>query len=242
MCLLTGTIRVSLDKSDTSISEFHACAASPRAEAVSLVEGMRDTKVMEYNKTYLWCRFAGSPPPKITWLKDGRLLRRSTRLQVHDAGGTSALLIPRSFQSDTGNYTCSAQQGGLTPVNSTAHLRVLPSTWTLPIDYPQLTRQPERKTFEITSIVQVDCAIRSVRLQPHVVWFRNQTPLALGESRYSLGGSSPNDFTLKITNAGENDTGEYECAAWTPLDGHLVVSSSAWIFVKGSHCTSFLIY
>lgn len=199
---------------------------------------MRDTKVIENNRTYLWCRFSGSPPPSINWLKEGRSLHRVNRLQVITVAGTSSLVIQKAAQIDTGNYTCWAQQqdgfGSPSTVSSTAHLRVLPFNRQVSNDYPRIIRKPERKTYELMSTAQLECSVRSGRSQPQVTWFRNQTPIAINsDPRLSIGGSTPENFALHIRDAVEADSAEYECVAWTSLDGYQAVSQAARIYVKG---------
>ena len=54
----------------------------------------------------LTCPTKGSPPPKITWKKDGDELASAGRFVIDNDG---TLTISQAVLNDTGNYTCSAQ-------------------------------------------------------------------------------------------------------------------------------------
>ena len=74
----------------------------------SRVTELTDTKIT------LTCPTEGSPPPKITWRKDGGVL--SERYGIDKNG---SLTIQKAQIQDTGNYTCSAQnEAGVAEVTS----------------------------------------------------------------------------------------------------------------------------
>lgn len=52
------------------------------------------------------CPTEGSPPPKISWKKDGEELISGDRFEIDDEG---TLTILDAITKDTGKYTCSAQ-------------------------------------------------------------------------------------------------------------------------------------
>ncbi|XP_078083679.1 hemicentin-1-like [Mustelus asterias] len=69
----------------------------------------------------LECRAAGTPPPQLTWLKDGLPLAISSHVRLLSAG--QILRIAQVQISDTGSYTCVAvSQAGVTEQHY--HLRV----------------------------------------------------------------------------------------------------------------------
>lgn len=53
----------------------------------------------------LQCQADGSPPPSVTWYKDGQPLSESVRQRVLSSGSLQLAFIQ---QSDTGRYTCTA--------------------------------------------------------------------------------------------------------------------------------------
>ncbi|XP_028929407.1 obscurin-like protein 1 isoform X3 [Ornithorhynchus anatinus] len=57
----------------------------------------------------LQCRLAGSPPPTVTWEKDGRPLEASERLWPRAAGAQCGLLVRGARPGDAGLYVCRAR-------------------------------------------------------------------------------------------------------------------------------------
>lgn len=53
----------------------------------------------------LHCEAAGSPPPSITWHKDGQLLSDSGHQRLLSSGSLQITFVQ---QSDAGRYTCTA--------------------------------------------------------------------------------------------------------------------------------------
>ena len=59
------------------------------------------------------CVFTGYPPPNVTWERNGNLLQRGSRIQIHEMGNsitgrTSTLTVTDTTVEDTGNYICNA--------------------------------------------------------------------------------------------------------------------------------------
>lgn len=64
----------------------------------------------------LTCPIEGSPPPKITWKKDGKELVSGDRYFIDNEG---TLTVLQAVLKDTGNFTCSAQnEAGVEEVTS----------------------------------------------------------------------------------------------------------------------------
>lgn len=53
----------------------------------------------------LQCHADGSPPPSVTWNKDGQPLAQSIRLRVLSSGSLQLAFVQ---SDDTGRYTCTA--------------------------------------------------------------------------------------------------------------------------------------
>lgn len=53
----------------------------------------------------LQCRVEGSPPPSVTWSKDGQPLAESARRRVLSSGSLQLAFVQ---SDDTGRYTCTA--------------------------------------------------------------------------------------------------------------------------------------
>lgn len=60
-------------------------------------------------KIELFCIYGGSPLPEIEWLKNNELIQFEVRVKTGNYG--KSLVIRRSIDADTGNYTCQASNG-----------------------------------------------------------------------------------------------------------------------------------
>lgn len=72
------------------------------------------------------CRAAGSPKPKVTWTKDDKIIRQTSRVKLINSGSDVLLaevLISNLQESDGGIYKCTFQNAvGL--ISQTVHLIV----------------------------------------------------------------------------------------------------------------------
>lgn len=91
--------------------EVNACVATctplPAPPQLLPGEGMMEWLVVRHRLQVvrLNCDFYGVPPPKIVWLKDGRILEPTGRIQVVDL----ELIISSSRTNDSGFYQCRAE-------------------------------------------------------------------------------------------------------------------------------------
>lgn len=65
-----------------------------------------DITELAFVKITLTCPTEGTPPPQITWKKDGVELVPGERYVIDNKG---SLTIPEAATEDSGNFTCSAQ-------------------------------------------------------------------------------------------------------------------------------------
>jgi len=79
------------------------CVSSPK------VTGLTEyLSVSQGGKIKLKCKVAGSPTPKVTWLKNGRPLRNDIRISIKNKRKRSILRLSGAQGRDAGKYTCRA--------------------------------------------------------------------------------------------------------------------------------------
>lgn len=81
------------------------CVCDLSAESPTFVKPMENIKVTPMGETaVLECMAAGSPPPSLTWLKNGQPLKESQRYFF--TASNQLLIIVETERSDHGRYTC----------------------------------------------------------------------------------------------------------------------------------------
>ena len=82
---------------------FFVSVSSPK------VTGMTEyLSVSQGGKIKLKCKIAGSPLPKVTWLKDGRPLHHDFHISIKTKRKRSILRLSDAQGRDGGKYTCRA--------------------------------------------------------------------------------------------------------------------------------------
>ena len=54
------------------------------------------------------CAVESTPPPTITWLREGTKIESSLDFQIEYKNGYATLTIPEAFVDDAGRFTCTA--------------------------------------------------------------------------------------------------------------------------------------
>ncbi|CAJ1060969.1 hemicentin-1 [Xyrichtys novacula] len=155
----------------------------------------------------LQCQADGSPPPSVSWYKDGQPLRESVRQRVLSSGSLQIAFIQ---PSDTGRYTCTAAN-----VAGTVSLEM-----SLTVHIPPSIRggEPEVSVVE-NSQAQLVCVAEGVP-QPSLSWEKDGTPLTEGTGEFTILPSGE----LVIDSAQSEDAGIYTCVATNAVgqDSHTV--------------------
>ncbi|XP_078407396.1 LOW QUALITY PROTEIN: hemicentin-1-like [Cetorhinus maximus] len=146
----------------------------------------------------LECRAAGTPPPQLTWLKDGLPLAISSHVRLLSAG--QILRIAQVQISDMGTYTCVAvSQAGVTEQHY--HLQV---------QVPPRFENP-RDTEEVIVVrgapVSFTCDAGGIP-PPMFSWLKDGELLALNDLM-----PEGNEMRLQLPFASTNDSGWYTCVA-----------------------------
>uniref|UniRef100_A0A8C9SQK8 Neural cell adhesion molecule L1 n=1 Tax=Scleropages formosus TaxID=113540 RepID=A0A8C9SQK8_SCLFO len=176
---------------------------SIQGEAAPRMLGPRNqlVKVMENNRTFLYCPFFGSPLPELRWFKDGQIVGRDGGHYKAYTNGT--LEVRHARLDDQGTYTCVANNR-LGKAENQARLEVKEPT--------RITRPPEHLRAIRGSTARFECRAKHDPTLPiTVTWKRNGRLLVLGW-RWK-----EDDF-LAISSVRREDEGNYTCTVRTELD------------------------
>ncbi|XP_005733181.1 hemicentin-1 isoform X1 [Pundamilia nyererei] len=144
----------------------------------------------------LRCQADGSPPPSVTWHKDGRVLSETVRLRVLSSGSLQIAFIQ---PSDAGRYTCTAANAA-----GTVSLEM-----SLTVQIPPFIRGGEQEVVVVeNSQVQLVCLAEGVP-QPKLSWEKDGSPVSESAGEYTILPSGE----LVIDSAQPEDAGSYTCVA-----------------------------
>ncbi|XP_048873643.1 neurofascin-like isoform X1 [Brienomyrus brachyistius] len=186
-----------------SIQEVAPRMVGPRNQVV---------KVIESNRTFLYCPFFGSPLPELRWVKDGLTIGMDGGPYRSYPNGT--LEIRRARINDQGSYSCVASNF-LGRAENQVHLEVKEPT--------RMIRPPEHLRAIRGSLARFECKVKhDFSLPITVSWLKNGRHLSLG---WRL---RREDDSLTIPNVHREDEGNYSCVVRTELDR---VSASARLII-----------
>ncbi|XP_074524022.1 hemicentin-1 [Halichoeres trimaculatus] len=144
----------------------------------------------------LQCQADGSPPPSVSWHKDGQPLRESVRQRVLSSGSLQISFIQ---PSDAGRYTCNAAN-----VAGTVSLEM-----SLTVHIPPSIREGELEVAVVeNSQAQLVCVADGFP-QPSLTWEKDDTPLTEASGEYTILPSGE----LVIDSVQPEDAGIYTCVA-----------------------------
>ncbi|KAL1130925.1 hypothetical protein AAG570_012166 [Ranatra chinensis] len=167
------------------------------------------------------CYASGAPPPTITWFKDGNSVQPAERLQFAD--DNSILRIIHSKESDSGLYTCTAQNTEGT-AEASGELRVRSEGPRA----PKLTIAPYPIIAPLGASVELPCKAQGDP-RPVLTWSKDGSPVELDANHkvFPLG-------SLRIYNISHRDAGIYECKAVNE-NGKISAHASLTIEEGGGH-------
>ncbi|XP_031715320.1 hemicentin-1 isoform X1 [Anarrhichthys ocellatus] len=144
----------------------------------------------------LHCQADGSPPPSVTWHKDGQPLSESVRQRVLNSGSLQIAFIQ---PSDTGRYTCTAANAAGTVSHEMS----------LTVQIPPSIQDGEQQVAVVeNSQAQLVCVAEGVP-QPSLSWEKDGNPLSESTGEYTILPSGE----LVIDIAHPDDVGSYTCVA-----------------------------
>ncbi|XP_056395554.1 LOW QUALITY PROTEIN: hemicentin-2 [Hyla sarda] len=177
----------------TVIIQVPASITHPQNETIQLMMG---------NSIVLSCEAEGSPPPRITWLKDGKLIENANQLGVIITG--SRLQINRVQPAQlAGQYTCIAQNP-LSESHKDFLLLIQVAPRILGSDLPS------ERIIQVTREVTLDCQAEGTPA-PQILWLKDGRPLdLLSFPNLRL---SPDGHSLVLSSVQASDSGRYTCLA-----------------------------
>ncbi|XP_054980117.1 LOW QUALITY PROTEIN: hemicentin-2 [Sorex araneus] len=161
----------------------------------AIESGLTDLAATEGTHALLPCTASGSPPPDITWEKDGQLLSAAEDKFTLQPSG--ALLVKHSESQDAGTYTCTAENA-LGRARRRVHLSILA--------LPVFTTRPGDRSLRLGERLWLRCAARGSP-PPRLSWTLNDRAVTEGVLEQD-GGS-----TLQREAVTQEDGGTYVCWA-----------------------------
>ncbi|KAI1236572.1 hypothetical protein IHE44_0014825 [Lamprotornis superbus] len=198
--VLSGGRVLALPSAQLSDTGTYTCVAVNAAG-----ESQRDIDLHVYvllgQVLELRCRSSAVPPPRLTWLRDGRPLLQKPGLSI--SGDGSLLKIEGAQVQDAGRYTCEATNvAGKTEKNYNVNIWVSPSISGLD-DSSQLTVTEG-------SLISLICESSGIP-PPSLTWKKNGSsvvPEPSGRVRVLSGGRQ-----LQVAVADRSDAASYTCIA-----------------------------
>uniref|UniRef100_UPI0037E9B6AB hemicentin-1 n=1 Tax=Semicossyphus pulcher TaxID=241346 RepID=UPI0037E9B6AB len=218
--LPNGSLQIS--KASVSDSGTYICVAQNpagtalgktklRVQVPPMISSETQTYVAPVDSSVtLQCQADGSPPPSVSWHKDGQPLRESVRQRVLSSGSLQIAFIQ---PSDTGRYTCTAANAA-----GTVSLEM-----SLTVQIPPSIRGGEQEVAVVeNSQAQLVCVVEGVP-RPSLSWERDGNPLTESTGEYTILPSGE----LVIDIAQPDDAGSYTCVATNAVgqDSHTVTLS-----------------
>ncbi|XP_071521939.1 roundabout homolog 2-like [Panulirus ornatus] len=134
----------------------------------------------------------GSPPPELTWFRDGLQVSNSSRVSLTEAGD---LVIIQAVQEDSAAYVCRAHNAAGTRESPPTQLTVMTPPW--------LEERPANVTVPSGVMAELVCRARGFPA-PTLTWRRLDGKIPLGRSTIE-------DERLMLEQVTSVDSGVYVC-------------------------------
>ncbi|XP_074702115.1 hemicentin-2-like [Strix aluco] len=175
--------------------EVHAL---PRIQGSS--KALRKVSVIKAGETVLECETVGTPPPMVTWVKDGQPVAGGDGLLIMEQG--RRLRIPKAEVAHAGRYAC------LVANAVGQEQREFDVAVHVPPEFIQGSGSTTNVSISLQGSLTLTCEATGVPL-PTVTWSWNGSPVTPSEHTHVLSGG----WLLRLTHARVQDGGYYSCLA-----------------------------
>ncbi|KAM6047554.1 LOW QUALITY PROTEIN: hemicentin-2 [Theristicus caerulescens] len=175
--------------------EVHAL---PRIQGSS--KALRKVSVIKAGETVLECEVMGTPPPTVTWMKDGQPVASGDGLLLTEQG--RRLRIPKAEVAHAGHYACLVEN----PAGQ--EQREFDVAVHVPPEFLQGSGSTTNVSVSLHGALMLTCEATGVPL-PTVTWSWNGSPVTPSEHTHLLSGG----WLLRLTRARAQDGGHYSCLA-----------------------------
>uniref|UniRef100_A0A915JT26 Uncharacterized protein n=1 Tax=Romanomermis culicivorax TaxID=13658 RepID=A0A915JT26_ROMCU len=150
--------------------------------------------------TILECEIEGAPTPSVQWVKDGSPISDADKFDVQYTDNTACLSIYYLETSDAGLYTCIAENNlGKTETHALLEIAGFERPVSIePVEIetmkfagPISKEKPEFSKFltdqkvKLGEDVTLTVQIKEKHPSPSIVWFKNDEPIDLNDTKYS---------------------------------------------------------
>ncbi|KAF8786935.1 Receptor-type tyrosine-protein phosphatase like protein [Argiope bruennichi] len=203
---------------------FIACESAEDPPAIETYP--QDQTVASGGIAVFVCTAVGNPNPQIEWRKNGKRVTTQRYAAIDMPNGSVLRIEPVRAGRDDATYECVAENGVGEPVRALADLVVLPED-SLPPGFPRFVKQPNMQGIEKGRSAILPCQAEGDP-EPNIKWLKNMIPLDMTIPRYSLHQGS----SLQISDAEEEDQGNYECMAENIHGSALSVMATLFVRVR----------
>ncbi|KAK6480953.1 hemicentin-1-like [Huso huso] len=202
---------IAANQAGRSTKHFNLTVLEP--PKISSSGSPQEVSVTLHSSLELECTAIGTPPPRISWLKDGRRLERDGVL--HRQG--ELLRIHRVQVEDAGLYTCLASsEAGEDGRNHWVQIQVPPN----------ILGSSDSKSITALANGQLTLECQSdTDPPPAIQWFKDDIALQMDARVQSLAGGQ----FLEIQEVSPSDSGQYSCVATN------IAGSSSLVFLVSVH-------